>query len=194
MNRQNANGNDEALWQLYIQNGDENAFVRLVEPHRKAILAYHLRMIGDRDDAFDLLQETLRRFAVHFNPQRASAKTFLFRIALNLARTHYRQKKRRNEISLEQLFEAGMDFPDVSTESNGKNQIRLLNDAIHQLPVNEQEAIDLKDIQGLTYKAAAEILACSEKRFEKRLLKARKRLAEILKNNKKFEVLSREYS
>ncbi len=189
MNENYTNETEEHLWHRYTHNNDHNAFANLVASHCEPVLAYLIRMLRDPDDAFDLLQETLRRFAFNYDPAKASPKTFLFRIAVNLARSHYKKKTRRQEISLNDLCEKGFDIPDWNQQSDEKMKTALLDDALSRLKANDREAIDLKDIQGFSYKSAAQILNCSEKRFEKRLAKARKRLQTILTENPKYESL-----
>jgi len=62
-------------------------FEAMVAPHRRELLAYCYRMVGSFHDAEDLLQDTLvraRRTADRYDPQRASVRTWLYRIAERL--------------------------------------------------------------------------------------------------------------
>ena len=65
--------------------GDEDAFRRLVEPHRAALHAHCYRMLGSLQDAEDALQETLLRAwrGLAAFEGRSSARTWLYRIATN---------------------------------------------------------------------------------------------------------------
>ena len=67
------------------RNGDEDAFRRLVEPHRASLHAHCYRMLGSLQDAEDALQETLLRAwrGLAAFGGRSSAHTWLYRIATN---------------------------------------------------------------------------------------------------------------
>jgi len=184
-----SNESDEELWKRYSQRQDQHAFCLLMKKHREGALAYLIRMTGDEEESLDLLQEAMRRFALHFEPSRSSVKTFLLCIAANLARSRYRRSKRNIEVSLDELEEAEIQFAQPSDYYRDEIRLRLFHDGLNRLGVKDREAIELKDVEGMTYKSAAEIAGCSEKRFEKRLLQARKRLIHILTRNKEYECL-----
>ena len=67
------------------RDGDEDAFRRLVEPHRPALHAHCYRMLGSLQDAEDALQETLLRAwrGLAGFEGRSSVHTWLYRIATN---------------------------------------------------------------------------------------------------------------
>src|SRR6185295_13174186 len=69
------------------QRGDEEAFVQLTAPHRRALHIHAYRMLGSLHDADDALQETLLRAwkgLGGFEP-RAALSTWLHRVATNVA-------------------------------------------------------------------------------------------------------------
>lgn len=77
--------------------GDEDAFRALTEPHRHELHVHCYRMLGSDQDAEDVLQETLlaawRGLATY--EERASIRTWLYRIATNLCLNFLRTAKRR---------------------------------------------------------------------------------------------------
>jgi RNA polymerase sigma-70 factor (ECF subfamily) len=77
---------------------DNDTFRAAVEPHRRELLVHCYRMLGSVDDAQDLLQETMTRawraFA-HYDPRRASMRTWLYRIATNACLNALKSRQRR---------------------------------------------------------------------------------------------------
>ncbi len=178
---------DEELWRRYKENEDQQAFGLLMKKYRERVLAFLIRLTGESEESLDLLQETFRRFAQHFDATRSSAKTFLFCIAVNLARTHYKRTKKRWFVSLEELEERDASLVSENDFYRDELRFQIFQQGLNRLPIRDREAIELKDIEGLTYQSAAIIVGCSEKRFEKRLLRARKRLRIILTQSSEYE-------
>ena len=80
--------------------GDERAFQELTEPHRGEIQFHCYRMLGSLDDAEDVLQETLVAAwrSLHQFEQRASVRTWLYKIATNRCLNALRDASRRPPI------------------------------------------------------------------------------------------------
>lgn len=88
--------------------GDERAFLELTEPHRRELEFHCYRMLGSRQDAEDVLQETMVaawRGMPQFE-QRASVRTWLYRIATNRCLNAIRDAGRRPPIQLPTPFAA----------------------------------------------------------------------------------------
>src|SRR5262249_4555753 len=75
----------------------DRTFEALMSDHHAEIYRYVLRVTGRRQDADDLSQETfLRAFRAHRTlPPDANSRAWLFAIATNLTRNHFRSQKRR---------------------------------------------------------------------------------------------------
>src|ERR1035438_9078274 len=83
--------------------GQDTALNDLMERHATPVFHFLCRMVGNEDDANDLAQETFVRVFKSRGRFRMSEKfsTWLFTIAANLARNHFRWRSRHPAVSLE---------------------------------------------------------------------------------------------
>ncbi|MEV6054417.1 RNA polymerase subunit sigma-70 [Streptomyces sp. NPDC052107] len=177
---------------------DETAFAVLTESHRREIRAHCYRMTGSYDDAEDLVQETfLRAWRARDAYQgRASARTWLYRIATNACLDFQRRTARRPQ-AYEPL--PGMDhgtgepparitwlqpcpddeLPDSAAESRETVELVLLA-ALQHLPARQRAALVLRDLLGLTAAETAQALDTSVASVNSALQRARPALREYL--------------
>jgi RNA polymerase sigma-70 factor (ECF subfamily) len=171
--------------------GDRAEFARMVDLYSNPIYRLGLRMLGNSQDAEDILQNTFLNALVHLPTfeGRSSLSTWLYRIAANEALMLLRKKK--PEINLEdaEADESAEDlkpayFVDWSAlpeeellAGEGK---KVLDQAIQDLPESMRIVFLLRDIEGLSIKETAEALRLTETNVKTRLLRARMFLREQL--------------
>jgi RNA polymerase sigma-70 factor (ECF subfamily) len=171
--------------------GDRAEFARMVDLYSNPIYRLGLRMLGNSQDAEDILQNTFLNALVHLPTfeGRSSLSTWLYRIAANEALMLLRKKK--PEINLEdaEADESAEDlkpayFVDWSAlpeeellSGEGK---KVLDQAIQDLPESMRIVFLLRDIEGLSIKETAEALRLTETNVKTRLLRARMFLREQL--------------
>lgn len=170
--------------------GDRRGFGELVERTSPKIFALGLRMLGNEQDAEDMLQETyLKAFKALPNfEKRSSISTWLFRIAANEALMLLR--KRKSGASLvevekdDEQDDSALEIVDwcclpeqelVSTETREK-----LNEAAENLSPALRMVFQLRDVDGFSITETAEILDISEDAVKTRLVRARMKLREYL--------------
>ena len=139
------NNSDEAVGRsllLRLKDGDDLALNALMDRWRKPILGYLYRTIGDYETAADLSQEVfvrVYRSRRKYRPS-GSATSYLFTIAANLARNHFRWSKRHPEAELTDAVTSHLQ-----SESAGSNPSAHLErdeasakvrNAIQRLPEN----------------------------------------------------------
>ena len=85
--------------------GEEDAFEQLVIAYEKPVYNLCLRMCGDKDEVFDLSQDTFVKawHAISMFHGESKFQTWLMRIASNTCIDHLRKKKRRNTITMTEL-------------------------------------------------------------------------------------------
>lgn len=176
-----------------LAGGHDAALNDLMERHASRVFQFLCRMLGNEDDANDLTQETfVRVFKAKdsFQPDKKFS-TWLYAIAANLARNHFRWRARHPDISFEAETQTpgqtvGSTIPSP-TGSPGEQAMageraEAVRTAVRRLPEEMREAIVLCEWEELSVAAAAEALQATPKAVESRLYRARQLLREQLKS------------
>jgi len=187
-----SNARDRADMERLIA-GHDAALNDLMERHATPVFQFLCRLVGDEDDANDLAQETFARVFRARAQFRLNEKfsTWLYTIAANLARNHFRWRVRHPNVSL--------DAPSANPEQTLENilpaqgpspreqiviaeRVAIVRAEVARLPEDLREAIVLCEWEDRTLADAAAILETTPKAIESRLYRARKLLRERLKN------------
>ena len=148
--------------------GEVEAYNLLVSRWEKRVFNYLLRLVGDREDAFDLSQETFLKAYQHLGRLEDEARfsTWLFRIAHNEAYSLLRRRRPEGEPPAQLPAE---------TASYGLYPAELslaVQSALTRLTEDQREAVLLKIYQGFKFEEMAEILACPVSTVKSRLYTA----------------------
>ena len=166
--------------------GDEDAFARLVEPHRRELHAHCYRMLGSVHDAEDALQETLLRAwrAIGRFEGRSSLRSWLYTIATNTCLNAIEKRPKRvlpidygpsvdphstpGEPLVESVWvepypdeelavEDGFAAPDARYELRESVELAFVA-ALQLLPANQRAALILREVLGFSAREVAEAL------------------------------------
>ncbi|MBI4593655.1 MAG: sigma-70 family RNA polymerase sigma factor [Candidatus Rokubacteria bacterium] len=169
--------------------GELAAFEPLVEKYRERVWRLAYNYLHDREDAWDVAQEAFIRAWRALGSFRGQSAfyTWLFRIAVNVAADRARQRAAQGRaFGGERVPEEEMERTMV-TETAGPaeaaaraEQRDRIHRALDALPERQRTIIMLSDLQGLTYREIAEVLAIPIGTVMSRLHNARKRLREVL--------------
>lgn len=144
-------------------------FETLIEEHHDAIHRYIWRALWSGgnshpgDDAEDLTQEAfLKAFDAYPSLRSASnLRAWLYKIATNCLRTHWRQSAPAPlELEPELVSPADADIRAVESQS-GSERARALRRGLSRLPEKQRQAVILRYLDELEYDAIALILDCS---------------------------------
>ncbi len=174
-----------------LRNGDRTEFARLVDAYSAQIYRLGLKMLGNEQDAEDVLQNTFLSALTHLVnfEGRSSVLTWLYRIAVNEALMVMRRGRPEvniddtessddaGDLSPSQFVDWGALPEDELLSGEGK---QALDKAIKNLPENLRMVFLLRDIQELSIKDTAETLGLTESNVKVRLLRARLSLREQL--------------
>lgn len=167
-------------------------FERDVAPFLDSLYGAALRMTRNPTDAEDLVQEaTLKAFAAFDSfIEGTNLKAWLFRILTNTYINQYRKKQRAplqtsaDELTDSQLNDVGENLGMRSAEAEAMARLAdgEIVDAMAALPDDFRMAVYLVDVEGFSYKEAAEIMETPVGTVMSRLSRGRKQLRELLRD------------
>jgi RNA polymerase sigma factor (sigma-70 family) len=151
---------DEELMQAYVA-GDTAAFRELFARYAPLLARVLARQLRSSQEANDLVQQTFLQLHRARNDFRADAKLrpWLFTIALNLKREHFRRVRRHPEAPLE--LDGRLD-PAVEPRGTQRAEAaRELQGVLVQIPPDQAEVIALHWLEGLSFAEVAEVVGAS---------------------------------
>jgi len=162
--------------------GDVDAFRHLVRRHSNRIFHLAYGMLGNREDAEDVLQETfvrayrgLRKFR-----GKSAVGTWLYSIAARLCLS---RKNRVARYHVESLEELGMVVPAVHEDPVSRLIARESAERVHhalaKMATADRLLIVLKYIEGLSHEEIAGVLECSVGSSRARLVRAKRLFQEL---------------
>jgi RNA polymerase sigma-70 factor (ECF subfamily) len=171
--------------------GEDAALNDLMERHATPVFCFLCRMVGNEADASDLAQETFARvFRARANFRlNEKFSTWLYAIAANLARNHFRWRARHPNISLETAADGpeqtlGNTLPAndaaPSEQALSVERLAIVRTEVSHLSEDLREAIVLCEWEEKSVAEAAAILETTPKAVESRLYRARKILRDRL--------------
>jgi RNA polymerase sigma-70 factor (ECF subfamily) len=174
-----------------LRSGDRAEFARMVDAYSAPIYRLGLKMLGNPQDAEDVLQNTFLNALTHLADfqGRSSLSTWLYRIASNEALMLMRRKKPAFNIEDVQTEDSDEGLmPEIFVDWSLLPEDELLTGesksaidrAIASLPENLRMVFVLRDIEDISIKETAEILNLTESNVKTRLLRARMVLREQL--------------
>ena len=153
---------------LQVQEGNNVCFDLLVDRFKVRLFNYLFRMVGDRDEAEELAQETFVKAYINADKYKTIAKfsTWLYTIGTNLVRNRIRSKKRAPTfISLWQrnpdseADERQIDLADdgraPDSQFNDKELRGIIHEAIQKIPEKYRTSFVLREINQLSYEEIA---------------------------------------
>jgi RNA polymerase sigma-70 factor (ECF subfamily) len=175
------------------QRGEEAAFEALFNAHKRRVYSLCLRMTGAPTEAEDLAQEAFLQLFRKISTFRGESAftTWLHRLVVNVVLMHLRKKG---------IQQVSLDEPDTSQDEPvkrdyGDDDRRLLGSidrirltrAIESLPHGYRTVFVLHDVEGYEHNEIARIMNCSIGNSKSQLHKARLKLRELLRSDRKTQ-------
>lgn len=174
--------------------GDEKAYKELVDKYERALYFHILKMVKDRDQVEDLVQEAFVKAFDNLNTYNTNYafSTWLYRIATNNT-IDYLRKKKLNTLSIDKPMktkdgEMEMQLPDDSASTDRdiikKQRKKIVQNAIADLPEKYRKVIELRHMEEKSYKEISDILEKPLGTVKAHIFRARELLYKALKDKK----------
>ncbi|PWH86602.1 RNA polymerase sigma factor [Brumimicrobium oceani] len=168
-----------------ILKGDSSSFGILVDQYQGMALTIAFRILGNKQEAEDVVQNAFVKAYFNLNTYRLNSKfsTWFYRIVYNTGITAINKVKSRseegfNENTSEDLQKIIAEAGQLDEQENQKNRV---NKAIEQLPRNEAVVISLYYLEEYSVTEISEIMSLTKSNVKIILFRARKKLHDILK-------------
>jgi RNA polymerase sigma-70 factor, ECF subfamily len=183
--------------------GDEDAYRRLVEPHRRELHAHCYRMLGSVHDADDAVQDAMLRAwrGLHGFEGRSTTRSWLYKVTTNACLTAIERRPRRTlpldasptgdpdgaplaetvwlEPYPDEAVEAAAAVPHARYDQREGLELALVA-ALQHLPANQRAALILREVLGFSAREVADLLDTSVPAVNSALQRARKAVDERL--------------
>lgn len=173
--------------------GDEEAFEQLVITYEKQIYNLALRMTEDRENAFDLTQETFLKawHAIELFQFDSKFSTWLCRIASNTCIDYLRKQRRRQAVSLTMLDDESIPY-EISVADKKLDPAYIMEEmqnhqtvyeALQNLPVDYRMVLSLRAIEDMSYDEIGQALNLNPGTVKSRIARAREKMRSMLSGN-----------
>lgn len=174
--------------------GNEDAYTKLVEKYERALYFHILKMINDRDQIEDLVQEAFVKAFDNLDSYNTkyAFSTWLYRIATNHT-IDYLRKKKLKTLSIDEPVstkdgKVDMQLPDKSASTDRriikKQRKKIVQNAIENLPEKYRRVIQMRHMEEKTYKEIAQSLELPLGTVKAHIFRARELLYKALKDKK----------
>ena len=155
---------------------DNEAFTGFYERSARSLWAYLARVSADHALADDLMQESYVRFLCASHPEdgEVAQRRYLFRIATNLLRDHWRRPRATSIDEIpEEFFAAHVSSAQADSEA-------ILGPAMAQLRPRDRQLLWLAYAEGYSHREIAEVTGLASASIRLLLFRARRKVARLL--------------
>lgn len=174
-----------------FQEGNNNAYNEIVRRYKDRLINFVYRYVGNYDDSEDIVQDTLVKVYVskHLYKEVAKFSTWIYTIAINLAKTKLIKKQKYKVFSISTAYEdEEKDFdikddaylPDV--DANSKFQEAYIQKALESIPENYRKLVILRDVEDFSYEEICEMTGLPMGTVKSRINRGREKLQKLLKD------------
>ncbi len=174
-----------------VKKGERSAFDSLVDKYKEKAFALAFNMVGNYEDAKDVLQEAFVRAYVNIKDFRGDSNfyTWFYRILVNLCRDFLRRRATVKRVFVSPQMAEGEGERNIEVADERPNPLettlneevkQMIDEAIDLLPEKQRMVFILKHIQGLKLSEIAVMLNCRESTAKVHLFRAMRNLQKSL--------------
>lgn len=170
---------DDALLVLYA-NGDSAAARILTQRLTPRIFGHAVRMLGDRAEAEDVVQDAMLRLwktAPDWRQGEAKVTTWLYRVVANLCTDRLRKTR---SVALDSIPEPEDDTASAADTLQNRARMDALQSALDDLPDRQRQAVILRHIEGMANPEIAEIMEIGVEAVESLTARGKRALSKAL--------------
>ncbi len=182
---------DEEVLIRKASKGDAGAFETLVATYEKGVYNLALRLVGDREDAMDIVQDVFLKAYQALPRFRGDSRfsTWIYRVCVNASLDHLRKKQKQPTYSLDEplaLKESSVTREVADEKENVEESVEtkfISNDvlmALKGIDPAHRAIVVLSDVRGYSYQEIADILGLSMGTVKSRLHRARNMVRRLL--------------
>ncbi|WP_420573610.1 RNA polymerase sigma factor [Kordia sp.] len=169
-----------------IRAGNVNAYAMLVNKYKAMTFTLALRIVGNREDAEEVAQDTFVKAYKALDTFQGTSKfsTWLYRIVYNTSLDYVKKNKRvvlSEHIDAINESDIGV-MQDAMSYLEAKEKKETIEKALYKLPEEERILLTLFYFEELSLKEISEIVKISYDNVKIKLHRSRKKLYHILKN------------
>jgi RNA polymerase sigma-70 factor (ECF subfamily) len=173
-----------------FQEGDNTAYDEIVKRYKDRLTNFIFRYVGSYDECEDIVQDTFIKVYVskHLYKEIAKFSTWIYTIAINLAKTKIIKKQKYKIFSLSSNEDEDKDFdiPDDAylpdTDANSKFQNEYIQKALNSIPENYRKLVILRDVEDFSYEEIADMTGLPMGTVKSRINRGREKLQVLLKD------------
>lgn len=180
----------------FCKKGDVDAFEVLVKKHQRRMLNIAYRMIGNYEEACEIVQDAFVSAYRNLKGFKGKSKfsTWLYTIVMNLSKNRLKQLKtqlHREKFSIDNPIltndgqikvEPASSEPSALEKLEKRDVQQKVQECINSLDDEFREVLILRDIQGFSYGEISDLLKAPEGTVKSRLFRAREAVKDCLKN------------
>lgn len=177
---------DEALLVAFA-NGDSSAGRVLVANLAPRMLGYSTRILGNRPDAEDVVQEAMIRLwkiAPDWRQGEAKVSTWLFKVVVNLCTDRLRAQKREKQVDLASVSDPISTDPSALARMTDRKRVESLDAALATLPDRQRQAVVLRHLEGMSNPEIAAVMGIGVEAVESLTARGKRALTSALAGRK----------